>query len=145
MTAARVNDAEALAAIHAEAFDPPWDADSFRTLLGRPGVFAGVEADGFILIRVVADEAEILTLAVRPAARRRGVAARLTAQATAQARALGATRLFLEVADDNVAARGLYAALGFETAGLRRGYYRRAKGAATDALILALNFNATLP
>lgn len=140
-----MTDVGALAAIHAEAFDPPWNADAFRALLGQPGVFAVAEADGFILIRVVADEAEILTLAVRPAARRRGVAARLTVDAAARAKALGATRLFLEVAEDNVAARPLYAALGFEAAGLRRAYYRRADGPTVDALILALNFNATLP
>ena len=63
---------EALAALHAEAFDTPWDAASLTALLASPGVFAVEQPDGFILIRVVADEAEILTLAVRPAARRSG-------------------------------------------------------------------------
>lgn len=140
-----MSEADDLAAIHAEAFDAPWDADAFRALLDQPGVIACAEPDGFILIRVVADEAEILTLAVRPAARRRGLGARLTADAAARARALGATRLFLEVAEDNPAARGLYAALGFEAAGRRRGYYARRDGPAADALILALNFAAALP
>lgn len=138
-------DPDALAAIHAEAFDAPWDADTFRTLLSQSGVAACVDRDGFILIRVVADEAEILTLAVRPAARRQGTGARLTTQAAALARAQGAARLFLEVAEDNVAARGLYAALGFELAGRRRGYYARGDGPAVDALILALKFEAPLP
>ena len=55
-----------LASIHAEAFDAPWDAAAFSDLLAQAGVIACVETDGFILIRVVADEAEILTLAVRP-------------------------------------------------------------------------------
>lgn len=137
--------AGALAAIHAEAFDAPWDAAAFRELLGQPGVIAIAEVDGFILIRVVADEAEILTLAVRPAARRQGIAARLTAQAAAAAQSFGATRLFLEVAEDNAPARALYAALGFQPAGRRRGYYARKDAPAVDALILALNFAATLP
>lgn len=140
-----MTDPEALAEIHAEAFDAPWDAGAFRALLDQPGVIAVAEADGFILIRVVADEAEILTLAVRPAARRQGLGARLTAQAAAAARSLGAARLFLEVAEDNDAARGLYEALGFQPAGRRRGYYARKDGPAVDALILALNFTATLP
>lgn len=140
-----MSDPRELAAIHAEAFDAPWDTEAFRALLDQTGVIACTEGDGFILIRVVADEAEILTLAVRPAARRRGLGARLTAGAAARARALGATRLFLEVAEDNAAARGLYAALGFEAAGRRRGYYARKGGPAVDALILALNFAATLP
>lgn len=140
-----MTDPETLAAIHAEAFDAPWDAAAFRALLDQPGVIARAEADGFILIRVVADEAEILTLAVRPAARRQGIAARLTAEAAAAAQSLGAARLFLEVAEDNAPARALYAALGFQPAGRRRGYYARRNGPAVDGLILALNFTVPLP
>ena len=140
-----VTDPAVLAAIHAEAFDAPWDAAAFADLLAQPGVLAFVEPDGFILIRVAADEAEILTLAVRPAARRRGVAARLTARAVVAARAGGATRLFLEVAEDNTGARALYEALGFLLAGRRRGYYARKDGPAADALILALKFTVPLP
>lgn len=136
---------EALAEIHAQAFDAPWDAAAFSDLLGQSGVIAVAEADGFILIRVVADEAEILTLAVRPAARRQGLGARLTAQAAAAARSLGAARLFLEVAEDNAPAQALYKGLGFQPAGRRRGYYTRRDGPAVDALILALNFTAPLP
>lgn len=138
-------DPASLAALHAEAFDAPWDAAAFRDLLAQSGVHALAETDGFILIRVVADEAEILTLAVRPFARRQGIAARLTRQAAAVALSQGATRLFLEVAEDNVPARALYAALGFEPAGRRRGYYARPDGPAVDALMLMLNLTATLP
>lgn len=134
-----------LASIHAEAFDAPWDAAAFSDLLAQTGVIACAETDGFILIRVVADEAEILTLAVRPAARRRGMAARLTARAVAAAEANGATRLFLEVAEDNAAARALYGSLGFRAAGRRRGYYARKDGPAADALMLLLNLTAPLP
>lgn len=140
-----MSDPARLAALHAGAFDAPWDAAAFADLLAQPGVFAEAEGDGFILIRVVADEAEILTLAVRPAARRQGIAARLTARAAAEAQGLGATRLFLEVAEHNAAARALYASLGFQPAGRRRGYYARKDGPAVDALILALNLTATLP
>jgi ribosomal-protein-alanine N-acetyltransferase len=135
-----VTDPRALAAIHAEAFDAPWDAASLAALLASPGVFAVAEEDGFILIRVVADEAEILTLAVRPAARRSGLGGRLVQAAVVRAAALGAERLFLEVAEDNVAARALYARTGFVEAGRRRGYYARADGSREDALVLSLNF-----
>ncbi|WP_447911238.1 ribosomal protein S18-alanine N-acetyltransferase [Brevundimonas bullata] len=136
---------EALAALHAEAFDTPWDAASLTALLASPGVFAVEQPDGFILIRVVADEAEILTLAVRPAARRSGLGGRLVEAAVVRAAALGAERMFLEVAEDNVAARALYARAGFREAGRRRSYYARSDGSREDALILALNFAATLP
>jgi len=136
---------EALAAIHAEAFETPWDTASLAALLASPGVFALEEADGFILIRVVADEAEILTLAVRPSARRSGLGARLVEAAVVRAAALGADRMFLEVAEDNAAARALYARAGFHEAGRRRGYYARADGSREDALVLALNFPRPLP
>lgn len=136
---------EALAVLHAEAFDTPWDAASLSALLDSPGVFAVEQPDGFILIRVVADEAEILTLAVRLAARRSGLGGRLVEAAVVRAAALGAERMFLEVAEDNVAARALYARAGFVEAGRRRGYYARSDGSREDALILALNFAATLP
>ena len=136
-----MTDPAALAAIHAEAFDAPWDAASLTALLASPGVFAVEEADGFILIRVVADEAEILTLAVRPAARRSGLGARLVEAAMVRAAALGAERMFLEVAEDNVAARALYTRAGFVEAGRRRGYYARTDGSREDALVLSLNFS----
>lgn len=132
---------ETLAAIHAEAFEAPWDAASLSALLASPGVFAVEEPDGFILIRVVADEAEILTLAVRPAARRGGLGGRLVEAAVVRAAVLGADRMFLEVAEDNVAARALYARAGFVEAGRRRDYYSRADGSREDALVLSLNFS----
>lgn len=127
-----------LAALHAQAFDAPWTAEAFADLLNQAGVFVEAEDGGFILVRVVADEAEILTLAVRPQARRQGVATRLVEAAAARAAGRGANRLFLEVAETNEAARGLYGRCGFETVGRRRGYYSdTAGGPGIDALILA--------
>lgn len=134
-----------LAVLHAEAFDAPWDTAAFESLLGQAGVHLAEGPDGFILMRTVADEAEILTLAVRPGARRRGVGAELVARGAAQAVARGARRLFLEVADDNEAARALYARAGFEEAGRRPRYYARADGSRRDALLLALNLSGRLP
>lgn len=128
----------ALAALHAQAFDAPWSEAAFADLLGQAGVFALAAGDqGFILCRVVADEAEILTLAVRPEARRRGVGRVLVGAASATARGSGAERLFLEVAHDNASALALYRSVGFTEVGRRRAYYPRSDGTAADALVLA--------
>lgn len=128
-----------LADIHATAFEAPWTPAAFANLLGQTGVFClATGADGFILCRVVADEAEILTLAVRPEARRRGLARALVDVANEAARLRGSTRLFLEVAEDNTAAIELYRRSGFASVGRRRGYYPRPDGSAVDALVLAL-------
>ena len=134
-----------LAALHAEAFDTPWDAAAFDSLLGQAGVHLAESPDGFILMRTTADEAEILTLAVRPGARGRGVGTDLVARGAAEAAARGASRLFLEVADDNAAARALYAGAGFVETGRRPRYYARADGSRRDALLLALNLTGRLP
>jgi ribosomal-protein-alanine N-acetyltransferase len=137
--------ADRLAALHAVAFAEPWGATDFAALLSQAGVFAVDEPDGFVLMRVVADEAEILTLAVRPQARGRGLGSRLVGQGATEAAAGGATRLFLEVAADNGPALALYARAGFLEAGRRPGYYARPEGRRQDALILALNLTAVLP
>lgn len=138
-------DASALAAIHAEAFDAPWDEAALASLLSSPGVFALSEADGFILIRVVADEAEVLTVAVRPSARRQGLARKLLQEAMARAITLGVQTLFLEVAQSNEAAQALYSQAGFEKSGLRRAYYAKNDGTREDALVLSCKFPEYLP
>jgi len=146
IAAAGARDAAALAALHAQAFEPPWSEAEFAALLSGPGVEAVIEPGlGFILVRTVADEAEILTLAVAPGARRRGLGRRLVEAAAELAAARGAASLFLEVAADNAAALALYAAAGFVSAGRRPGYYRRAEGPAADALILVRKIPGRLP
>lgn len=135
MISATAAEAPALAALHEAAFPPAerWDAAAIATLLAMPGAF-GLHApgQGFVLARIAADEAEILTLAVAPQARRQGLGGALLAAAMAGAVARGAAAMFLEVSDRNAAARALYAAAGFTEAGRRRRYY--ADGA--DALVL---------
>lgn len=126
-----------LAALHARAFDAPWPEDAFAQLLEQPGVMARIEPGGFILVRVVADEAEILTLAVAPEHRRQGLGRTLVEAALDQVAALGAERLFLEVAQDNAAALALYHGCGFVEAGRRRAYYPRPEGPPADALVMS--------
>ena len=129
-----------LALLHAAAFTapPPWPASAFAGCLADPTAFLLVAPDeqAFLLGRVVADEAEILTLATHPTARRQGHARALLARFLAEARRRGAIRAHLEVAEDNTAARALYAGCGFGAAGRRPGYYRAPGGPAIAALIL---------
>lgn len=135
---------EALAALHARCFTTPrpWSAGEFAQLLDSPRCFLLTRPQdgppntplGFLLGRVIADEAELLTLAVAPEARRAGLGRDLTREFAATSRARGATGAFLEVAADNRAARALYAGLGWREAGRRRGYY----GPGRDALVLSL-------
>lgn len=143
MTAA--DQAERLAALHATAFDAPWTAAAFADLLDQTGVFAVETTDGFILMRTVVDEAEILTLAVHPDARGSGQGTRLVLEGVAAAAARGAERAFLEVAEDNAAARAVYVRTGFVEAGRRAAYYSRPDGSRADALLLALNLPQRLP
>ncbi|MCP5366787.1 MAG: GNAT family N-acetyltransferase [Hyphomicrobiales bacterium] len=132
--------AAVMAAVQGACFDTAWDAETMATLLAAPGALGRIALDGempvaAILCRVAVDEAEILTLAVLPAARRAGVAAALLAEAEAEAARRGAAAMFLEVAADNGAALALYGGRGYRVTGHRRGYYRRA-GGAVDAVLM---------
>lgn len=141
--------APALASAHAQAFDRPWDETDFREILAQPGVAGFLaeagDAAGVALVRIVGEEAEILTVGVAPWARRRGVARALMAAALGAARGGGAREIFLEVDVGNLSAIGLYADLGFVRAGVRRGYYDRGADGRADALVMRLDLtNADL-
>ena len=131
---------EAMAELHAAAFAGQgrgWSAEEFAALIGSEHVFALGDARAFALCRGGAGEGEVLTIATDPALRRQGYARRLLGGLEAEAARRGARRLFLEVAADNAAARGLYAGAGYAEIGRRAGYYARDKGAArVDALVL---------
>ncbi len=117
---------EDLAALHGRCFAAhprPWTAAEFQALLAGPPNFLLTRPHGFLLGRAIADEAELLTLAVAPEARRRGLASALLAEFAATSQARGAREAFLEVAADNAAAIALYAGAGWETLGKRRNYY----------------------
>ncbi len=139
-------DGAALAELHAAAFDEPWPADDIlRFAEGRGGFALAVEDGGalvgFILCRLIAGEAEVLTLAVRPAARRRGIARALLEAALGLAQPTAET-MFLEVAADNPGAVALYEGAGFETVGRRAGYYGRAGGGSVDAIVMRRTLNS---
>lgn len=139
---------EALAALHARCFraPPPWSAADFAGFLADPLAFLLVEGDAaFLLGRAVAGEAELLTLAVAPEARRLGLGRKLVSRFLYQAQLRGAVRAFLEVKADNAAAVALYESAGFTPAGRRRGYCQSADGSRTDALVLARELAAAPP
>lgn len=92
-------------------------------------------AAGLLLVQSpAAGEAEILTLAVAPEARRRGIASELLRAFLASVKG----RVFLEVRQSNIAAQQLYRKLGFTTMGVRRGYYSSPR---EDAVLMQLSPN----
>jgi [ribosomal protein S18]-alanine N-acetyltransferase len=135
-----------LAAIHGMAFagqERHWSESEIIALLTDPIVAVHIAygeqrtAIGFALCRTMADEAELLTLAVMPDARREGRGAALLAACEEGALASGAARLFLEVAAGNMAAGALYTRAGYRECGRRKGYYLRPDGSRDDAVVMA--------
>jgi ribosomal-protein-alanine N-acetyltransferase len=132
-------DARALAALHAASFHSGWSEDEFERLLSDRHIVAhrataGAALAGFILSRVVKDEAEILSIAVASARQGRGLARQLLDTNLRRLAAFGARSVFLEVEEGNVSARRLYRRAGFQEVGRREAYYAVGHGAA--ALVL---------
>ena len=134
---------EALADLHARCFTTPrpWSAAEFADFLGSRFCFLLREPAGFLLGRVIADEAELLTVAVDPAARRQGMGARLLTGFATTARARGATTAFLEVAVGNAPAQALYRQAGWVETGRRKAYYHAPDGTAEDALVMTCDLS----
>lgn len=139
--AATVFHADVVAALHAACFpSESWDRVAIAGLLGDSAVDGlllcgpGDDPVGFVLLRTAADEAEILTIGIRPDVRGRGHGRRLIVAARETAVRRGASRLFLEVSECNHPALSMYRWAGFEPVGRRRHYY----GVGVDALVLRL-------
>jgi [ribosomal protein S18]-alanine N-acetyltransferase len=131
---------ELLASLHARSFPKPWSAAEIAKLMENQAVFAlvhgnGAEAQGFVMGWTAAGDAEVLTVAVVPEARRKGFGAALVTAAGVAALVRGAMSIHLEVAEDNAAARALYAKLGYEEAGRRHAYYG-GEGGSIDAIVM---------
>jgi len=134
-------DLPAIASLHAICFEDSWHAELLGRILSAPGTFGlfsrpSGKADGFILCRSSGQEGEILSLAVVPSLRRSGLGGALLEAAMTHAAKQAIEALFLEVAEDNVAARRLYQKFGFAIVGRRPKYYRRRYGPSVDALTL---------
>ncbi|MBT3792479.1 MAG: GNAT family N-acetyltransferase [Rhodospirillales bacterium] len=153
-----------IAELHRQSFDEAWSEATIRSVLAMPGAFgllavgagsggenldvSSPEPDlfGFALCRVVADECELLSLAVAKSARGRGIGGGLVDVVIDQLRRMQAedtliTKLFLEVAEDNIEAQRLYKKRGFGPIGRRPGYYHRDNGPAMAALTFAANLS----
>lgn len=116
-----------------------WSADDFVgfTASSSSVVFADPDlAQCYLVMRVVAGEAELLDVAVAPDMRRKGLARTLMAAAETHARTAGCARIVLEVAEDNTGAQAFYDHAGYARIGTRSGYYLRPDGSRTDALVL---------
>ena len=139
--AARPEQAELLGQLHTRAFPTkPWSGVEIAKLMENTAVFAIVsrsesEWHGFAMGWAAAGDAELLTVAVVPEARRRGVGASLITSIGVAALVRGAASMHLEVAEDNAAARALYLKLGYEEAGRRHAYYA-GEGGAIDAIVM---------
>jgi len=131
-----------MAALYAAAFPAsrPWSGAEIAGLIAGPGGFAVSAETGFAIGRAIAGEAELITIAVAPEARRQGAGRALLAAFLTEARARAADMAFLEVAADNAPAIGLYRATGWAETGRRRGYYARPDGA-VDALTMSVTLD----
>lgn len=142
-----VTQARQVAALHQQGgFARRWEPGECAALLAdrsvvTEGVFCGRSAEpcGFVMSRIAADEAEVLSIVVAGARRRSGLGQALLAAHLAQLAARGVTRLFLEVEESNAPAIALYRRFGFATVGRREGYYPKPDGSRVAALVLRLD------
>lgn len=140
----RPADAAVLAAMHAEGFHHGWPVTEIEAMLVDPAVLGlGIghgrdvaELDGFVLSRRAADEAEILTIAIRRRRRGGGLGRLLLEGHLGRLAAAGVRAVFLEVDEANAAARALYAREAFRQVGARKAYYPRPDGTRGTALVL---------
>ncbi len=136
---------ETLAAIHHRCFTDaprPWSAAEFSALLELVSTILVATPEGFALGRVAGPEAELMTLAVLPEARRRGLGRSLLAAFAHAASARGVKEIHLEVAENNDAARALYAEAGYAPAGFRNDYYGQDGHRKISALVLRKNLHS---
>jgi [ribosomal protein S18]-alanine N-acetyltransferase len=141
LSEASPRDASAIATLHAASFRHGWSDGELERMLGERNIVAhratvGRSLHGFILTRLAAGEAEILSVAVASARRGRGLARALLNLHLRRLAGLGANAVFLEVDEDNEPARRLYQRAGFREVGRRPGYYQQARDHPATALVL---------
>jgi ribosomal-protein-alanine N-acetyltransferase len=141
--------------IHSAAFRRGWSGAEFEALIVQPGAHALIAhyrnklgwrtPAGFILYRIVADEAEILSVAVVQECRRRGIARLLLEEALRHIYREGVQKIHLEVEDSNRAAIGLYRGMEFRESGKRAGYYAQGRATAGAALLMVRQLRQPAP
>jgi len=135
-----------LAAIHAASFRHDWSVEELASLIGdrqviclvakRANAFGTRSPIGFLLLRLAADEAEVLTIAVDPRRRGRGYGQILMMNGIDRLIRRGVDKLFLEVDIDNQPAVNLYRRLGFVQVGERKAYYQTGSDGGSTALVM---------
>lgn len=139
-----------IAVLYGAAFLDDRPIHAIRTLLDTPGTQGllasiaeetdtdqtGLDPAGFVLYRQVLDEAEILSIGVRPDRRREGMGRMLLHAVHTKLAEQGAATIFLEVGQDNPGAIALYEGIGYTRVGIRRNYYRRENGKRVNATIM---------
>jgi ribosomal-protein-alanine N-acetyltransferase len=140
LSEANARDAAAIALLHAASFNRGWSEQEVDGLLLDRHVIAhraafGDKIAGFIMSRLVDDEAEILSVAVAARSQGRGLARALLTLHLRRLAGLGARAVFLEVDEHNTAAIRLYDRAGFREVGRRPNYYQ---GGGTPAAALVL-------
>ena len=140
---AQASDADVIAKLHAQGFYRGWPREDFAAYIaGRDTpVYVACDAKrkiaGFAMIRIAADEAELITIAGDPKWRKKGVGLALMRAVFQDLLMSPAKRIFLEVAADNTAALKLYGKIGFSKVAERQGYYERANGEPATAIVMA--------
>ncbi len=124
------------AQLHKDGFNPSWPESDFKDHINRPsdymiGAYEGEQLFGFILCRAAARQAEILTFITAPKKQRTGIGTALLQRAEQLLKDAGVQQLFLDVAEDNIAAQQLYKKAGYYIYAKRPGYYRRIEGTKT--------------
>jgi ribosomal-protein-alanine N-acetyltransferase len=137
LSEARPADAAAIAALHKASFQRGWGEEEVYSLLIDKNVFAhramiGRVMAGFILSRLTAGEAEILSVAIARKQRGRGLSRPLLDLNLRRLAGLGTRMVFLEVDENNAPARALYRRAGFADVGRRKSYYQ----SGANALVL---------
>lgn len=138
---ATLRDAARLAQLHRASFHRGWGADEFEQILIERNSLAhrlrlGQKTIGFIVSRMAADEAEILSVAVAASYRGRGFSSDLLRTHLGHLAGFGLKTVFLEVEENNRPARSLYHRAGFRIVGRRERYYRDAGGEQLNAVVM---------
>jgi ribosomal-protein-alanine N-acetyltransferase len=135
-----------MADIHERSFFRPWSAEEFEHMLSGREVVAdglfinhGKQLGGFVMSRIAADEGEILTIALDPSVRNKGLSSLLLKEHLHVLQQRCVNKVFLEVDENNVAALALYRAVGFRENGRRSGYYHGAAGRTTSAVMMTID------
>ena len=141
----QARDADAVAQLHAASFYRGWPRQDIEAYLLDSDTPTLVACDakrkvaGFAMLRLLGDDVELMTIAVQPKYRGKGVGAALLNACFEDLRMTAGKRMILEVAADNPAAIRLYQKLGFAKLSERQGYYARPDGKPATALVMARN------